>query len=83
MNPLRSLPEYEIFVYTLAQRYPLLRRSTLVVARRGAAIALLNGEIEWAGGIRLVVREKLSFPTSSTIASPRLTRASSSPISPS
>jgi len=64
MNPLRSLPEYEIFVYTLAQRYLLIRRSTLVVVRRGAAIAVLSGAVELAGGIRLVVREKLSFAQS-------------------
>ena len=61
MNPLRSLPEYEAFIYTLAQRYPIIRRSTLVVVRRGATIAVVNGEVELAGGIRLVVREKLSF----------------------
>lgn len=61
MNPLRSLPDYEAFIYTLAQRYPAIRRSTLVVARRGAAIAVVHGELEVTGGIRLIVREKLSF----------------------
>lgn len=61
MNPLQSLPEYESFIYTLAQRYPAIRRSTLVVARRGAAIAVVHGEVELTGGIRLIVREKLSF----------------------
>ncbi len=24
MNPLRSLPEYEVFIYTLAQRFPIV-----------------------------------------------------------
>ena len=61
MNPLRSLPEYETFIYSLMKRYPIIRRSTLVVVRRGAAIAVVNGEVELVGGIRLVVREKLSF----------------------
>jgi hypothetical protein len=61
MNPLYSLPEYERFVYSLAQHFPVIRRSTLVVVRRGAAIAVVNGEVELAGGIRLIVREKLSF----------------------
>ncbi len=32
--------------------------------RRGAAIAVVNGEVELASGIRLVVREKLSFSQS-------------------
>ena len=64
MNPLHSLAEYEIFVYTLPQHYSIILRSTLVVIRRGATIALLNGEIELPQNIRLVVREKLSFTQS-------------------
>ena len=60
MNPLRSLPEYERFVYTLHQRYPCIRRSTLTVIRRGRAVARLTGELE-IGDYRIVVREKLSF----------------------
>lgn len=61
MNPLRSLAEYEAFVYTLAQRYPVMARSTLVVVRRGATIAVVRGEVEFPHGLRLVVNEKLSF----------------------
>jgi hypothetical protein len=64
MNPLRSLPDYEIFIYTLPQRYRIIRRSTLVVIRRGAAIAVLRGEVELPQGFRLIVREKLSFARS-------------------
>jgi len=36
----------------------------LVVVRRGATIAVVNGEINLIGGVRLVVREKLSFARS-------------------
>lgn len=60
MNPLQSLLEYEQFIYTLPRQYPVIRRSTLTVIRRGATVARLIGEVE----IRLyhlVVREKLSF----------------------
>ena len=60
MNPLRSLPEYEQFIYTLPQRYPIIQRSTLIVIRRGTTVAVLIGEVELSG-YRLVVREKLSF----------------------
>jgi hypothetical protein len=60
MNPLQSLAEYERFVYTLQQRYPALRRSTLVVMRRGRIVARLAGELE-IGSYRIVVREVLSF----------------------
>ncbi len=31
MNPFQSLPEYERFVYTLQQRHPSIRCSTLTV----------------------------------------------------
>lgn len=64
MNPLQSLSNYERFIYTLPQQHPLILRSTLVVVRRGAALAVLSGELEFAGGIRLIVREKLSFDQS-------------------
>ena len=61
MNPLRSLGDYESFVYTLSQTYPSIARSTLMVVRRGVATATLRGELELTGGVRLIVREKLSF----------------------
>ena len=61
MNPLRSLTEYELFVYTLPQRYPVAMRSTLVVIRRGAEVVIVQGEIELPQGFRLVVREKVIF----------------------
>lgn len=61
MNPLRSLPSYEQFVYALQRQNSEILRSTLVVIRRGAALAVLSGELEFPKGIRLVVREKLSF----------------------
>ena len=61
MNPLHSLRDYEQFIYTLLQRYAAIQRSTLTVIRRGADVARLTGEVELAGGYRLVVREKLSF----------------------
>ncbi len=61
MNPFRSLAEYETFIYTLPQRYATIHRSTLVVVRRGDAVAVIHGEIEFPQGVRLVVREKVSF----------------------
>ena len=61
MNPLQSLAEYELFIYTLQQSYPSIRRSTLVVMRRGTIAAAVLGEIELVQGLRLVVSERLSF----------------------
>jgi len=60
MNPFQSLSEYERFVYTLQEHYASIRRSTLTVIRRGAAVARLTGELE-VGDYRIFVREKLSF----------------------
>jgi hypothetical protein len=61
MNPLRSLIEYELFVYSLTQHYAVEMRSTLVVIRRGAAVVIVQGEVELPQGFRLVVREKVIF----------------------
>lgn len=61
MNPLRSLPEYETFIYTLQQRLPGINRSTLVVIRRGPLSAIVQGDIELPNGYRLHVRENLIF----------------------
>jgi hypothetical protein len=60
MNIFPSLPEYEQFVYTLQERYPSIRRSTLTVIRRGTITARLTGELE-IGDYRIFVREKLFF----------------------
>jgi hypothetical protein len=64
MNPFHSLAEYEAYIYTLPQRFPRIQRSTLVVVRRGDAVAAIQGEIEFPQGIRLIVREKVSFSRS-------------------
>lgn len=69
MNALQSLPEYEIFIYTLPQHNSGIARSTLVVARRGVTAATLNGAFEFHNGLRLIVREMLSFAPTGQIKS--------------
>ena len=64
MNPFQSLSDYEAFIYQLGSVYSAIRRSTLVVIRRGASVAVLRGEMEFARGIRLNVRERLTFERS-------------------
>jgi hypothetical protein len=61
MNPFQSLADYEAFIYQLRNNFSVIRRSTLVVVRRGATIAVLGGELEFAQGRRLQVRERLTF----------------------
>jgi hypothetical protein len=63
MNPFQSLRDYEIFVYTLQQQFPSILRSTLVVAQRGRLFAELTGELDFSGGYRLTVYERLSWDT--------------------
>jgi hypothetical protein len=61
VNPFQSLRDYEEFVYTLCQRFPGIVSSTLVVVRRAARMVTVAGELSFAGGYRLVIRERLTF----------------------
>ncbi len=55
MNPFQSLREYEIFIYTLPQRFPSIVRSTLTAIHRGKYLAEVMGEVAFASDIRLSV----------------------------
>jgi len=61
VNPFQSLRDYEEFVYTLPQQVPSIASSTLTVVHRGARLVTVTGEINFPGGYRLVVRERLTF----------------------
>ncbi len=61
MNPLRTAEDYELFLYTLVQQFPAVRRSTLTFARLGSSLARVAGELYFDHGIRLVVRERLLY----------------------
>ena len=63
MSPFQSLREYERFVYSLAEQFPRILRSTLVVAQRGHSFAELTGEVLFPDGYRLNVFERLSWDT--------------------
>jgi hypothetical protein len=41
MNPFQSLADYEAFINQLGSQFAAIRRATLVVARRGATVAVL------------------------------------------
>jgi hypothetical protein len=60
-EPLRTIEDYELFLYSLPEHFPAIRRSTLVLARRGATIARVAGELAFDRGFRLVVRERLAY----------------------
>jgi len=58
---LTDLQAYERFIYGLPETFSFIRRSTLVVIRRGPTIAELKGEIEFDRGIILGVWEDLNL----------------------
>jgi len=65
VNPFQSLRDYEDHIYTLKQHYPSIQRSTLVVVQRGKRVAILQGELTFAQGYRITIKERLSFDTGS------------------
>ncbi len=61
MNPFQSLRNYEEFVYTLQQSFPAIKSSSLVVIQRGKRVAILQGDLTFGYGYRLVIKERLSY----------------------
>ena len=60
-NPLQTDQAYELFIYTLAERFPAIHRSTLTFVRRGGGLARVAGELHFAHTFRIVVRERLVY----------------------
>ena len=60
-NPLATAADYELFLYTLAEQFPSVRRSTVTLVRRGASLARVAGEVTFDHEIRLVVRQRIVY----------------------
>lgn len=60
-NPLRTAEDYELFLYTLTEQVPSIQRSTVTFVRRGQSLARVAGELFFAHGIRMVVRERILY----------------------
>lgn len=60
-DPLRTPEDYELFLYTLPQRFPAVRRCTVTFVRRGATYARIEGELQFSQGVRLVIRERVLY----------------------
>lgn len=60
-TPLRTPEDYELFLYTLIEQFPAVRRSTVTFVRRGASLARVAGELHFDQDIRLVVRERIVY----------------------
>lgn len=57
----RTPEDYELFLYSLADRYRTIQRSTLTFIRIGSTLAKVRGELFFDGGLRVVVRERLEY----------------------
>ncbi len=60
-NPLKSSADYEYFLYTLKESFPLIISSTVVFIRLGATLARVHGELCFEDDFKLVVRERILF----------------------
>ena len=60
-DALRTIEDYELFLYTLTDRFPVIHHSTVRLVRRGRSLARVTGELHFGGDVRLVVRERLLF----------------------
>lgn len=59
--PIPGFQTYGELVYTLPERYPSIRYSTLILASFGPTLAKLEGRVTFAGDIVLDVWELLDF----------------------
>ena len=57
----RTPEDYELFLYTLADRFSSIRGSTLTFVRLGTSLARVSGELSFDQEIRLVIRERLLY----------------------
>lgn len=60
-NSLRTLEDYELFLYTIAEQFSSVRLSTLTLVRMGASLARMSGELHFDQDIRLVARERILY----------------------
>jgi len=60
-NFLRSAQDYELFIYTLTEQFPSIRRFTLQFIRVGSTMARVNGILYFDKDTRLVVRERVLY----------------------
>lgn len=63
-SPLASPADYETFIYSLPDRYPVIERSSLVYIAQGARVGKVEGMLIFAGNIILCVQEFLNFELS-------------------
>lgn len=57
----RTPEDYELFIYSLLDTFPTIRRSTITFIRLGSTLARVAGELYFDNEIRLVIRERILY----------------------
>ena len=57
----RTAEDYELFLYSLPNLFPAIRRSTITFVRLGTSLARIAGELIFDHDIRIVVRERFVY----------------------
>jgi hypothetical protein len=63
-HSMQSVEDYELYLYTLAEKFPSIHHSTLILVRRGASLARVAGEIHFekdSSGVRYFVRSRIWY----------------------
>ncbi|MBC8503630.1 MAG: hypothetical protein H8D34_02160 [Chloroflexi bacterium] len=60
-DPFRTPEDYELYLYTLTENFPSIKRSTITFIRLGSSLARVAGEIYFENDIRIVVRERVLY----------------------
>lgn len=58
-NLLRTVEDYELFLYSITEQFPAVKRSTVTFVRRGISLARVVGELYFDQDFRIVVRERI------------------------
>lgn len=61
MNHFRSLRDYEQSIYSIRQAFPVIKMSTLAVARRSAKMVIMRGDLAFDRNLRLIVWERITL----------------------
>jgi len=60
-SPFRTPEDYELYLYTLPEKFPAVKRSTIAFVRLGSTLARVSGELFFENNIRVMVRERVLF----------------------
>jgi len=61
INPLRTIEDYELYLYTIKDKSSLIQHSTLTLIRKGSSLARVSGELHFSQRIKLIMRERVLF----------------------